>query len=378
MLQRLILIPILACISVGAIDHVLTVAETLQTPSKEHIQKKLEDQGGTYNLAAQAEIEQLVQAILRDSLSQPDMLADSTSPTEAIKSILSSKPCALLTKVIAEKLNKHIPSLTYGYFMQRLLDAFQKSHQSIALQKEHIAREDREIQSSPILRTAHALARDIVVSLLFIMVSPQAHPCERIHALYTLNLVNLAGTRRVALERFRDRANRFYFTYDGTLREYDPTRISAQTPKHLKALTRFLKALSTSKTDYIELLTKGISYGIVMLKDPREQALKEAWTPSLPGFMWRYAARIFQEATMIDVIKMRTVTPEQIFAHQANKDFVSLMLQCTLTTNQPDLRACALAEAQSYIIKLKQMASATDPMVIIMERYYNETCKRAR
>jgi len=252
--------------------------------------------------------------------------------------------------------------------MKHVLTACYSSQQSIAQQKNQIALEDHLFSSNPILRTAHILAHEIIVTLLFIMLSPHAHPCERMRALYLINRLHLPGTHGLALQRYRDRANRFYFTYDGILREYDPSRVSAQSPKHIKAVIRFLHAISMSKVHYNRLLSMGISYGISSLAPYQKHAIQELWQQPVPSFMWRYAAQIFKEVTTLDVIEMRTVTPEKIFAHQVNHDFMALMHHCTPPIHHK--------EAQEFLAKHAQAYRPADPMHTIMERYYQESCKR--
>ena len=236
-----------------------------------------------------------------------------------------SAPGKALSWSVFNQLNKQLPSLVYGFLMKRLVQACHATHASIASQKETLIVHDQEIDASLLLRTAHSLAVDSVVGLLCIMTSPYADPCERMHALYLINTVHLCGSRGVFLERFRARANRFYFTYDGILREYDPSKASAQTPKHIKAIARFMKAVSPTKSQYLIYLLKGIDYGITLLKPYYEKAHQENWSTLKPSFIWRYAASLFKEITTIDVIDMRTIIPEKIFAHAANKDLMSLM-----------------------------------------------------
>jgi hypothetical protein len=282
---------------------------------------------------------------------------------------LSSTYGQSLTKKLLHRLNSYLPSLGYSTIAKKLLNAYQSTHQSIGLQKEIISQEDQYAASSPMLRTAHALALETVIRLIILMVSPSAHPCERMHALYLMNVVHLSGSQRVALERFRDRANRFYFTYEGTLRSYDPSKYASQDPKQIKAVDRFMKAISRCKNHYLYCLSQGIEHGITLLQPYRDAALRETWSTRHVGFGWRYAASLFKDMTSIDVIAMRTVPPEKIFAHACNKDFLALMTYCTIT--DPHLRQEAATHREKI---LNLYVDNRNTMGTIMKRYYHESC----
>jgi hypothetical protein len=285
-----------------------------------------------------------------------------------MKTFLLSESGKALAAGVVNKLQKQLTSITYGHLVKKLLEACQSTHLSISRQKELIVQEDQILESSPVLRTAHALALEAVIRLLFTMVSHRSEPCERMHALYVLNLVHLYGSRGVALQRYRDRANRFYFTYEGVLREYDPTREAALNKKQIKVLDKFIKLASRTKAQYLHFLSMGISYGIDLLHTYYEKAAQENWSTKQPGFIWRYAAGLFKEITTLDVIDLRTVTPEKIFAHEANKDLVKLMLQCSLKTAE------SLKEAHELITTYKN-SSEKCSLASIMERYYYESTK---
>lgn len=352
-----------------------TVEEILQPPALKDIQRALESRGGTFTPASGEQIQLLVQEILQGTYTPSSEGKGTQSHQVSLKEIttfLTSMPCTALSKSLFKQLNSQLPSLVYSSLMKRLLEAGHAAHSVIAAQKETIALHDKEMESSPLLRTAHALALETVMGLLFIMASPHSHPCERMHALYLINTVHLCGSRGIALERFGARANRFYFTYDGMLREYDPSKSSAKIPKHVKAFARFMKAVSHSKSQYLSYLNKGIEHGIILLKTYYEQASQENWIAPAPGFVWRYAASLFKEITTLDVIAMRTINPEKILAHRANKDLMSLMLHCSLRTAETHE---SLKKAQELIIIYKN-EHAGCPYVSIMEQYLKDTCKR--
>ncbi len=350
-------------------DVALTVNAILQPPSLSCIQKAFEAHECTFTEAYGKHIQELIEEIFKgNSLLAREV---STSQNSLFSTpVLTCKPC--MPSPLSNNINKG-PSL-YGHLIKQFIEACQSAHISIATQKGVIAHQDEEIESSPILRIAHDFALERVMRLLFLMACPQAHPHERMLALYILNVVRLDGSRGVALERYRERANRFYFTYDGILRNYDPSKTTAYDAKHVKAINHFVKAVSLTKTQYLHLLTLGISYGINLLKPYREEASQEAWSATPPNFMWRYAACVFKQITTIDVIDIRTVTPEKIFAHKANKYFLAVMLHCSLRSGQS--REESLKEAYSLISVYKNSPDKGN-MLSIMERYYQEACRRA-
>ena len=359
----------------------LTVRYALETPSMERIKRALESRGGTFTPEIGTDIQVLVQDILQGEYSyidyEPIRSKQSALPIKEIATFLASSKVARLSSTVASKIASYLPALTYTSIMKGLADACQTVHSSIRTQKDAVTRQDTALESSIILRTAHHFALETVLHLLFITYSTKAHPCERMHALYLLNTVHLTGSRGLAFSRFRSRANRFYFNYSGSLREYDPTKGSAHMPKRVKALAKFIKATAHGERQYFHVLKRGISYGIRLLEEYQQKAAQTEWHDSKQSFVWRYASGLFKEVTSIDVIAIRTIDPQKVFSHKTNKDLLNIMMHCSLDTQEPVLREESFEKAHQIILAYKNSyAKQGSPSLAIMQRFYTEACRR--
>ena len=365
-------------ITLHAQPAVRTVEWALESPSHQAIKKALESRGGSYSDEVADQIQVLVQDILQGeyTLSAPPIQKKSSS-LKHIATLLSSSQVTKLSTKLLSKLTPYLPALTYTALMKNFVDACHSVHTSIASQKEAIAAQDKEIGSSVILRTAHHLALDAVLHLLFTLYAQKAHPCERMHALYILNTVYLSGSHGLAFERFRARANRFYFKADGALRDYDPSADNAHTPKRVKALAKFIKAVSPSKCLYLSYLRKGLDHGIYLLENHYQKASRASWHTGTNRFVWRYMAGVLREITSIDVIHIRTVDPRRVFSRKGNKDLLKIMILCSLHDTDEETRHESLKKA-GHILTTYKNCHATQgcPLLSIMERYYQASCKR--
>jgi len=337
--KRSIFLAALSMQTVSTAAQSLTIAQALETPSLPTIEKSFTARGGIYTDAIGKQIQLLIQEILRGKSFYKD---DHREPSCDQRSDLHE------TLGNLGLISGRLPSINipYTHLAQQLVVACQKAYLSIDCQKKEISQQNDDLARDPVLRTAHYFALITVVQLLFIIFSPRTQPYERMHALYLFNTVQLLGDRGILLRRFRARLNRFYFTYEGILRSYDPSAESGHTAKHVKALAEFLNRLATSQKQALILFARGMSAGIPLMESCYEQVKREGWNRSNIKFGWRFAAALFKEITALDVIEMRTIEPQRIFSHKANRDFFALMSLCLRAQMDPDQRENLVAQAE--------------------------------
>ena len=294
----------------------LTVAEALTLPSPDTVKKFVETHNGIYSDQVYQDITESAHTILySDDAHCPDKHPDTTKPHAVVSGLAG--------------LSTSLSSLTIRSTITEALHACHTVHAKIAHQKALLATQEQALSSSLIIRSAQHIAFDTVIKLLLILYSPHAQPCDRMYALYLINSVNLMGNQGLLFRRFRARSNRFYFSYDGILTQFDPSKNNVNIERRIDSLDRFLKRACTSRGSYIQYLTKGIALGITPLKVCYQKAVGTSWNPHTARFEWHYAAGIFKELTTIDVMHIRTVDPQRIFSHQENRDFVMLMRYCS-------------------------------------------------
>ena len=353
----------------------LTVECALKIPCQNRIKKELESRGGTYTTQAEQLVVHHMRSILQGTFSLGHVPSTPSSSLHiaksALQALLASPQITSITQGALSSLKNLIPSLTSTLLMKSVAATCATVHATIAEQKRLIQAQENELISSVHLRLAHYFAVESVVRLLFIIFSSRSKPCERMHALYLVNTVHLLGNQGAAFSRWRDRTNRFYFTQEGKLQEFDPSKHNGQTPKRVKALNYCLKTLAYSQGNYLSLLKAGMYYGISGLNDHDQRAVDQAWNSKKNRFIWLYAAHLFKEATSVDVMHFRTVDPERIFAHKENRDLLSLML-LTSPSEIQTTGSSSLDAAQKLI-----SSNEGNPSAHYLRRYYNELASRA-
>ena len=361
-----------------------TVTAALQPPAHHEIEHVLKKQGGTPSLTVIKEIKELIHDILKGSIKglSKKTLKKSVSklPLKKAVAVLNSKPVTSLCKKMFSTLSGYLPALTYSVMLKGFVSACQSTHKDLQAQKKLVLSQDEELATSAIKRTAHHFTKEAVITLVYILYAPKAHPCDRMYALYILNTLNLMGQAGLAFERYRARTNRFYFAHDGTLLRYDPSKINHQTPKRLKALAKFFHRMADSQSEHREYLFRAMDYGVKGL-EAYSNADKSSWHTKSLHNGWRYAAGILKEVTSIDVYDIRTIPPQKIFSHKSNRYLLEIMLYCS--HQQPQERdpeyvpQDQLEQAYEVLTTYKNKhAQAGCTQLKIMSRYLEEVQAR--
>lgn len=313
-------------------------------------------------------LEQQFNQILQGTLTIPGKPMGDEAPSqeavEALGTVLAKTPLGKAGLRTLSKVQRYFPMLTYTALAHGALTAWQEVHHTVRTKKETMHAEDKAIQCSKELAIAQTCAVDSIIHLVFLLYCPWAHPCERMYALYLLNTLHLLGSQGVALQRYLARSNRFYFTSEGILRGYDPTKGNHLRPKRIKALMKFLRTICPQEKQYRHYLALGISYGISGLK----LYTQEPWCRRESTFGWHYAAGLFKALSTIDVIDIRTVTPDKIWLNQRNTDFLKLMILCALDGHPKERWHEQRAEAAQLMLPYQYDT--------VMSRFFRESGTR--
>ncbi len=261
------------------------------------------------------------------------------SPRGTLLSTFDFKRCALSI------LTMSIPNIA-----KTVWDTLIQAHSDWQQAKEQTSNEDELLRYSFLAGVAQQIAIEKVLSMLIIMHSPQAHPCDRMFALYSLNLVTLIGTPGKILHDFMIRINGDYFTKEGFMIEYNP-----KIYKNSKLLIRLIKQLYPTKTQTTILFKEARAAKIDVYPEDDE--------PSITNKLISYASDYGKHFGF-----NKGVEPATIFARRSNRRFLRLMYYCA---NHAFAEAASIIEEHKH----KHFTCVCLPYRC-MQRYYTDAHRK--
>jgi hypothetical protein len=336
----------------------LTVHEILLRATQE-----IEVQGDATSESLRNKFNEILQGRFPITYDVSEPSTHSLAALQALGPLLLNTKLGKVSKQALSQIQRYLPSLTYAALAQGVLQAWTKVHHSVSSKKELMRAENSALEQDRELQRAQDIATDTIIHLVFLLHCPRVHPCERMYALYFLNTLHLLGSQGIALARHLARTNRFYFSSDGTLLEFDPSKSNHVRPKRINALVKFLRTICVNEKQYRRYLTTGIEYGITLLKP----YIAKSWDGRESTFAWHYAAGLFKALSNVDVLEIRTVDPERIFSKQINTDFLKIMILCSLEGHNEETW-------QDRLLEAKQLIATNNNK--LLDRYYQESIKR--
>ncbi len=347
----------------------LTVHELVQAPTTAQAQQIIKNQGGVYHADLEESTLKRRGEILQGKLHVPYDASLTTAPNkkamQALGALLSHTNLGTISTKALGRIQNYIPSLTYAALAQGIFNAWHDVHHSITDTKHRVKAEDAALKADHELATAQYLAVNLVINLVFLLHCPKAHPCERMYALFLLNTLSILGSQGLALQRYLERSNRFYFDSKGLLKSFDPSKGNHTRPKRIKALKKLLQT-SLNERQFRYYTNRATTYGINSLRNIPYKGRKST-------FGWHYLAGLFKAASTIDVISIRTVPPARVLSNKSNSDFLRLMILCSLNGYPKDSWPQRLTEAQDLI---GEYVTTPGTVLHCMKRYYHESVKR--
>ncbi|MBA3751357.1 hypothetical protein H0X06_00955 [Candidatus Dependentiae bacterium] len=287
---------------------------------------------------------------------------------------LSSKAVALGARHLLS------PGITipYSSLLHSIVGAWATTRRGIISREKNDTQEDEKIQSIPLIHSAHILAVEKALKLLYILYSPLSTPCDRMQALFLINHITLLGSAGKAFHSCVARINHSCFSKKGALLQYDPTRSANTDSRFIATLIHLLEKISLTKEQYLYSLQEGISYGIKALQEPYHAALNKKWKQKKESSFVNYSRGIVKEITGYN-LSLKKIDPLVVCSTKTNRDFIKLINYCEIDYTQEPARKqlLQLTTAQALIAHYKSSHTNHNCSAYSqMQRYYNDALNR--